>query len=168
MKSSRPRPRTACEGGALPPLAALLAALPAVLLAIFSSLSFSGCAGPLEAVKLRVGHRVFPGFHEETVARPGERFQIGDTDYFGRVIRFVPDFAFDDKSKKVVSRTNELRNPAIQLEVWQGEEELERTWAFRSDMPHYSEHAMLSFQIDSLIWKDGRSPYPLPVEGETK
>lgn len=120
----------------------------------------AGCDTPLEAVQLTIGHRLHPGFKETQRVRPGEKFQIGDSELYGRVVDFIPDFAYDDKAKKVVSRSKELRNPAIKIEVWDEAKgkKVEDTWALTAAMPHFSAASQLSFHVDSLLWKPGMDP----------
>ncbi len=122
-----------------------------------------GCDSPLKAVKLHVTHRLHPDFQETELVVPGEKFQIGDTEYYGKVVDLVPDFAIDDKTKKVISRSQELRNPAVKIEVYNLGKKIEVDWAFLTDVPHFAPSSQLSFQVDSLIWAPGFEP-PLPAE----
>lgn len=121
-------------------------------------LAFSSCDSSLEAVQLRVTHRMHPDFVEIERAVPGEKFQIGDTDFYGKIVDFVPDFAIDDRTKKVISRSKEMRNPALKVEVYEGSKRVEASWAFFTDVPHFAPKSELSFQVDSLIWVPGKAP----------
>ncbi|MFN8547857.1 MAG: hypothetical protein U0527_07805 [Candidatus Eisenbacteria bacterium] len=118
----------------------------------------SSCDSSLQAVQLRVTHRMHPDFVEIERAVPGEKFQIGDTDFYGKIVDFVPDFAIDDRTKKVISRSKEMRNPALKVEVYEGSKRVEASWAFFTDVPHFAPKSELSFQVDSLIWAPGKAP----------
>ena len=146
-------------GGAITrPLLGLLLGL-VVLLA--------GCDVPLEAVELKVHHRVFVGFQETHRVAPGETFIIGDTEYSARITGFVPDFLYDQEKKQVISASNELRNPAVRLEVYQNGTKVEELWAFAGDgPPHFGRESMLAFSILELIWKPGQEP-PRPAGADS-
>lgn len=127
-------------------------------------LAFSSCDSSLEAVQLRVTHRMHPDFVEIERAVPGEKFQIGDTDFYGKIVDFVPDFAIDDRTKKVISRSKEMRNPALKVEVYEGSKRVEASWAFFTDVPHFAPKSELAFQVDSLIWAPGKAPAAPPPD----
>jgi hypothetical protein len=133
----------------------------------------AGSAGrdqPLEAVVLQVHHRVYAGFQEEHRVAPGESFVIGDTDYSARIVDFLPDFVYDDQAKKATTRSNELRNPAVRVEVLQNGRKVEDVWAFRGEgPPHYGRNSMLAFRIKELVWRPGQEPpIPPPAADSTK
>lgn len=137
----------------------------AVSLLLFTVLA--GCDQPLESVVLRVNHRMYPAFQETHRAAPGEPFAIGDTDYSARIVGFVPDFAIATGTKEVVSRSNELRNPAVRLEVYQNNKKVDEVWAFRGEgPPHFGAESMLAFRIEELVWKPGQAP-PAPAADST-
>lgn len=119
------------------------------------SLAFlGGCASQLHSVVLRVNHRIYTKFDEVQEVRPGEEFQIGDTDFSARIVDFVPDFAIEGQSGKVFSRSDQPNNPAIQIEIYEDGQKLETTWAFARGRgaPHYSREAMLLFIVEDFIW----------------
>lgn len=58
-------------------------------------------------VTLHIFSRVFPNFHDKVVAVPNRVFRVGDTEYTARVIRFIPDFSLDLKTRK--ARLDEQR-----------------------------------------------------------
>jgi hypothetical protein len=129
------------------------------LLALCAGLALTGCDTPVEAVVLRVTHRMYPNFKEELRVVPGTKFQIGDTDYHGRIVGFVPDFVIDSKTMKVSSRSDSVRNPAFHLEVFEADSLVERTWAFmKGSPPHFSRSSMLAFEVERIIWKPGQAP----------
>jgi hypothetical protein len=129
------------------------------ILLSFGWIVLGGCDGAVDGVVLSVEHRMYTQFHEVHRVRMGERFRIGDTDYEARVAGYIPDFVIDDKTKKVVSRSKEPRNPALMIEIFENGKKTDVAWAFPGNgPPHYSRHAMLSFHIDELIWKEGKAP----------
>ena len=143
-----PRGRRRISAGALLALSGLLAGL-----------TLAGCNPPIEAVVFRVTHRMYPNFKETLRAAPGKSFPIGDTDFRGRITGFVPDFTISEKTLKVASRSDSLRNPAFHLEVSQADTLVERTWAFmKGSPPHFSRRSMLCFEVERIIWKPGQAP----------
>ncbi len=70
------------------------------------------------------------GWKKQTLRLPvGGSAEIEGTKYRVTAKRFVPDFSMDAQ-RKVISRSNQLRNPAVQLAVSQGEEPVYETWIF--------------------------------------
>lgn len=102
---------------------------------------------PLEWVSLKVRHRLYPNFEEVHKVKPLEFFDVSDTDYRAKVVRFLPDFAIDD-SGKVFSRSGEPKNPAVLVEVWLKKKKIDQMWAFRSgSIPHFKASSYLYFEI---------------------
>lgn len=119
----------------------------------------TGCHTPIETVVLRVTNRMYPKFKEELRVVPGKSFPIGDTDFRAKITGFLPDFTINDKTFKVSSRSDSLRNPAFQVEVSQADTLVERTWAFmKGSPPHFSRRSMLCFEVERIIWKPGQAP----------
>jgi len=125
---------------------ALLAAAPAPAQA--------GAALQVTDVTLRIRHRVFGNFREDRTVHLREVFQVGDTDYTGQVLRFVPDFAFDTKTRKVVTRSADPNNPAFQILVKEKGAPKDTTWAFLNAMPHFTRNSLLAFQVLRIDFKD--------------
>ncbi len=139
----------------------------ALLGLIFCGLA--GCEQPFEAIVVRVTHRVFPAFNETHRVAPGERFPIGDTEFSGRIVEFLPDFALDETTKKPFSRSRDLRNPAVRIEVYEGDRKVEDAWAFQGEgPPHYAKTSLLAFRIEELVWRPGQEPIsPTPAADST-
>jgi hypothetical protein len=130
-----------------------------VAMTLLAAIGVAGCDTPMRSVELRMTHRMYPRFHDERSVAPGERFQIGDTDLSGRIVDFVPDFGIDDRTGKVVARSDSLRNPAFRIEVYQADSLIEKTWAFmKGSPPHFSGRSMLNFEVQRIIWKPGQGP----------
>ena len=115
----------------------------------------------VESVTLRILHRVFPDFREEDKVRLKEEFRVGDTDYTAKVVEFVPDFSLDLKSRKVVSRSNDPRNPAVRVVVKEKGVPRDTSWAFLNFPPHFAAKNILAFQILRIDFLD-RPPLVAP------
>ncbi len=108
----------------------------------------------IEAVTFEIRHRVFAGFREQNRVKLKEDFQVGDTPYSARVVEFVPDFAMDLKSRKVISRSNEPKNPAFRIIVREKGVPQDTTWAFLNMPPHFARNSMLAFQVLRIDFAD--------------
>jgi hypothetical protein len=129
----------------------------AAFLTVIGVLLVLACSSPLVSARLTVGHRLFPEFREEHTVAPGETFQLGDTDYSGRIVGVIKDFAIDDSTKRVFSRTEEPRNPALRIRIFEDGRTVEEVWAFGGEgPPHFARSSELYFHIDSLRWKDSK------------
>jgi hypothetical protein len=101
-----------------------------------------------DSVTVRITNRMYPQFLEIVTVAMNQELQIGDTDYYFALTDFYPHFAYLDSSKTYVSLSDELENPAFRVQVWEGEDELEKTWAFfLVDVPHFSRESFLAFQV---------------------
>ena len=99
----------------------------------------------LKTVDLHIFHRVFPDFHDHVDAMLGKEFRIGDTEYTGTVIRFVPDFMMDLKSGKITTRSQEPNNPAWRVVVRKNGVPQDTSWAFLNMAPHFGQHSLIAF-----------------------
>jgi len=138
-------------------LAALLAAPPAPAQVKPSP---SHRAPRLDAVVLRIRHRVFHDFQDEQRVRLNQDFVIGDTEFTGRVVRYVPDFAMDLKAHKVFSRTDYPNNPAFQIIVRKNKVPQDTTWALLHMPPHFARTSLLAFQSIRIDFRDRPPLYP--------
>jgi len=87
-------------------------------------------------------------------ARIGERFALDDNRSEVHVKQFVPDFSIGE-DKKVFSRSEELRNPAVQLALYQDNNLVEEKWVF-ANFPdfHGSAEGLFSFSLLSFYGKE--------------
>jgi hypothetical protein len=99
----------------------------------------------LRTVDLHIFHRVFPDFHDHVDAALNKEFRIGDTEYTGTVIRFVPDFTMDLKTGKISSRSQEPKNPAFRLVVKKNGVPQDSSWAFLNMAPHFGQRSLIAF-----------------------
>lgn len=60
----------------------------------------------------------------------GTEFNIGDTGYSLKVLRYIPDFVMDTVTKQVVSRSGKPNNPALELAVKDESGNVRVVWAF--------------------------------------
>jgi hypothetical protein len=101
----------------------------------------------VKTVTVLMGHRLYPDFHDLQTVPLGKDFPVGETDYVARVIEFVPDFAIDGSTHKVVSRSNVPRNPACRIIVREKGVPKDTSWAFVNFPPHFSRRALISFRV---------------------
>jgi hypothetical protein len=99
----------------------------------------------LATVDLHIFHRVFPNFHDRVDASLDKEFRIGDTEYTGIVIRFVPDFTMDLKTGKISTRSQEPNNPAFRLVVRKNGVPQDTSWAFLNMAPHFGQRSLIAF-----------------------
>ena len=104
-------------------------------------------------ITLTVRHRVYADFREGREVKLLEKFQIGDTEFSARALRFVPDFAMNLEKRTIISRSNEPRNPAFQIVVMKGAEPQDTSWAFFNMPPHFGRKSLLSFQVMRIDFK---------------
>jgi hypothetical protein len=99
----------------------------------------------MRRVTLHIFSRVFPNFHDRVVAELNKPFPVGDTDYTGRIVQFVPDFNIDLKTHKVSSFSPEPANPAFRVIVSKKGVPQDTTWAFFNMPPHFGSANVLAF-----------------------
>ncbi|MBI5169080.1 MAG: hypothetical protein HZA61_06305 [Candidatus Eisenbacteria bacterium] len=109
-------------------------------------------APKLKNVTLHIFNRVFPSFHDKVTAVPSTEFRVGDTEYTARVVEFVPDFAMDIKTKKIMSRGPEPKNPAFKIIVKKGKVPTDTTWAFFNMPPHFARTSLLAFVATEITF----------------
>jgi len=114
----------------------------------------SACYSQVSSITVRVTHLLYPDFVEIHKIKMHEKFQVGDTDLSAGIVEFVPDFSIDTLTKKVVSLSPELNNPAFKVYVVQGKEKKEEGWAFfKTSVPHYTRQTRLRFEILEFKYK---------------
>lgn len=113
-----------------------------------------GAGAKLKTVTLAIRHRVFHDFADQQAVTLNKDFLVGDTDYTARVVQYVPDFAMDLETHKVVSRSQEPRNPAFKIIVRQGKAYRDTTWAMLSLPPHFARNSYLAFKVMRVDFAD--------------
>jgi hypothetical protein len=116
-------------------------------------------AGPpqVTGVTLLIRHRAFPDFFDVDSVGLKQDFQVGDTPYSARVVEFLPDFAINLKTRRVLSRTNEPNNPAFRIIVREKGVPQDTVWAFLNMPPHFARKSLLAFMVGRIDFK-GRPP----------
>lgn len=111
----------------------------------------------VKTVTFLVFHRVFQNFRDRVTVPMRQDFRIGDSDYTGRVLEWVPDFTMDLKTRKVVSRGNEPKNPAFRILVRKAGAPRDTVWAFLNLPPHYAPKSQIGFMATEIQFLD-RAP----------
>lgn len=109
-----------------------------------------------EFVKLRVTHRVHLEFQDTLTVAMNERRIIGDTEFSCEAIEFYPQFAISgqDSTRKIISLSDDPKNPAFKIRVYENETKTEDTWAFYGvQAPHYGRTSYLAFQVLSFEYR---------------
>lgn len=130
----------------------------AVLLAVISAPPVSGMAADygtqVASVTVDIGNRMYPSFRQQIQTKMNTREQIGDTDFFFEVIEFYPHFTFVDSTKQILSLSDEPKNAAFKIRVYDEDGFVENTWAFFSlDVPHFSPKSYLTFHVVSFDYR---------------
>ncbi len=134
-----------------------LPAIAGVLLLGLAGTADAAAPPKLTSVTLAIRNRVFHQFAEQQTLRLGKEFVIGDTDFAARIVQYVPDFAMDLSTGKVISRTSEPRNPAFKIIVRQKGVPQDTTWAMMSLPPHFTRRSFLAFKVMRIDF-EGRPP----------
>ena len=108
----------------------------------------------VKTVTFHVFHRVFQNFQDRITVPMRQDFRIGDSEYTGRVVEWVPDFTMDLKTRKVVSRGNEPKNPAFRVVVRKGGVPRDTVWAFFNMPPHYAPKSQIGFMATDIHFLD--------------
>jgi hypothetical protein len=111
----------------------------------------------LEAVTLRIRHRVFHDFADEQRVKLNQEFIVGDTEFTARIVQYVPDFSMDLKSHKIVSLSPHPNNPAFKIIVRKSRVPQDTTWALLRMPPHFARKSLLAFQVARVDFV-GRPP----------
>lgn len=141
-----------------------------VLVALLWTLP-SSAAGPaapaaggppkVKTVTFQVFHRVFQQFRDRVTVPMRQDFRIGDTEYTGRVIEWVPDFTMDVKTRRITSRGNEPKNPAFRIVVRKAGLPRDTVWAFLNMPPHFAPKSQIGFMATEITFLD-RGPVKAP------
>lgn len=112
------------------------------------------CSSEISSITIKISHLLYPHYNQTIKVKMYERFQLSDTEFLAAVVEFVPDFAIDTLSKKVISQTSELRNPAFKIYVQKRNQKREEVWAFfKASVPHFTPQTGLIFEILEFKYK---------------
>lgn len=143
-------------GGEAPTAWAQNAAPPSVPAIVDTTIQFS----------IQVGNRLYPEWKEDLHVRVGERFYLGDTEFNGEVRKFLPDFRIIDG--KILSLSNAMNNPAIQVFVWADSGAVDSSWAFLNFPPHFSPNSFFTFQLKEVRGYEAPPSTPQPAKESKK
>jgi hypothetical protein len=118
----------------------------------------------VQSVTLLIRHRIYHDFQDLQSVTLNRDFLIGDTEYTGRIVQYVPDFEMDLKSHKVISRSSQPNNPAFRIVVRQNQTPKDTTWAFVNMPPHFGRRSYFAFQVMRIDF-DGRRPVVADTAG---
>jgi hypothetical protein len=104
---------------------------------------------------------VYQNFRDRLTVPMRQDFRIGDTEYTGRVIEWVPDFTMDVKTRRVSSRGNEPKNPAFRIIVRKAGLPRDTVWAFLNMPPHFAPKSQIGFMATEITFLD-RAPVKTP------
>lgn len=116
---------------------------------------------PVKLVRVRAYHRVFHDFVEEQIIPMYKEFDVGDTDYTGEIVEYIPDFAMNLETHAIFTRSQEPKNPALRILVKQKGVPQDTTWALLNMPPHFAKKSLLAFKIMRLEIK-GYKPIVAP------
>lgn len=129
------------------PVIATVAALVSSLGAAPGAEEASGSRPAPTHITVAITHRVFVDFHDTMTVAMNERRVVGDTEYTFELVEFYPDFAIDTNNA-VTSVTDDPKNPAFKVAVYEKEEKADDTWAFYGiDIPHFGRKSYLAFKV---------------------
>lgn len=114
----------------------------------------AGAPPKVKTVTFHVFHRVFQNFQDRVTVPMRQDFRIGDSEYTGRVIEWVPDFTMDLKTRKVVSRGNDPKNPAFRIVVRKAGAARDTVWAFFNMPPHFAPKSQIGFMATEIQFLD--------------
>jgi hypothetical protein len=105
-------------------------------------------------VKVKIGHRIHADFKEEASVKMNEQYYIGDTEFSFKATEFYPHFGIVDSTSEIISLSDELKNPAFKILVYENDELIDETWAFYAfDAPHYARTSHISFQVEAFEYR---------------
>ena len=136
-------------------IAALLFAVPAWPATPASPATPAKPAAPrVKTVTLHAFHRVFQNFQDRVTTPLKQDFRIGDTEYTGRVVEWVPDFTMDLKTRKITTRGPEPKNPAFRIIVRKDGVPQDTVWAFFNMPPHFAAKSLVGFMATDIDFLD--------------
>ncbi len=108
----------------------------------------------MRTVTLHIFNRVFANFHDQVDARLQREFRVGDSEYTATVLRFVPDFTMDLKTRRIQTRSHEPNNPAFQIVVKKKGVPQDTTWAFLNVPPHFARTSLMAFLATQVTFEN--------------
>lgn len=123
------------------------------------------------SITVAITHRVFVDFQDTLTVEMNERHNVGDTEFTFELVEFYPEFAIDT-SRTIFSVSDDPKNPAFKVVVYENGEKADDTWAFYGiDIPHYGRTSYLAFKVLGFEYRGevlGETRTAAAVPGEAK
>ncbi|MEK7775437.1 MAG: hypothetical protein AAB305_06095 [Candidatus Zixiibacteriota bacterium] len=130
-----------------------IACLTLSVASIFSIVSAdtTSTTAPKAAVKeffvIETSHRLFPNFKQIDTVALNQQFEIDEGQNSAQVILFNPHLGITD-SGKMLQLSDTLYNPAVRMQVSEGDKVVQESWAFfLAGAPHYRRNDLLGFRL---------------------
>jgi hypothetical protein len=101
------------------------------------------------ALVVEIGSRLYPDWSEEQEVPLDQFFYLGDTEFVAKIVGFVPDFRISD-SGEILNYSDELKNPAAHVIIYQDTTASDSTWAFLNFPPHFSPRLFFTFKLKEI------------------
>jgi len=117
-------------------------------------------------ITLKITNRMHANYLEYMTTEIGDTIQVGDTDFFFTISEFFAHFAMIDSTKEIVSLSDELKNPAFRIDVFENEDLADKTWAFYLiRVPHFGQNSYMAFEVMEFTYRGEH--HTLETEGNT-
>lgn len=102
---------------------------------------------PSEYFIIETSHRLFPKFKQIDTVALNQSFEIDEGQNSAQVILFNPHLGITD-SGKALQMSDTLYNPAVRMQVHEGDKVVQECWAFyMAGAPHYRRNDLLGFRL---------------------
>jgi hypothetical protein len=96
---------------------------------------------------IETSHRLFTNFKQVDTVALNQSFEIDEGQNTAQVILFNPHLSITD-SGKVLQLSDTLFNPAVRVQVKEGDKVVQECWGFYlSGAPHYRRNDLLGFRL---------------------
>jgi hypothetical protein len=113
-----------------------------------------GCSSSINSLTVEVRNIYHPDYHETITTKMNKEEYVGDTNYSFRAVQFYPTFSILESTKQIVSLSDEPKNPAFKIKIYEEGELIEETWAFYGTLaPHFSSSSFLIFHVSSFEYR---------------
>jgi hypothetical protein len=96
---------------------------------------------------IETSHRLFAKFKQVDTVAMNQPFEIDEGQNTAQVILFNPHLSITD-SGKVLQLSDTLFNPAVRMQVFEGDKVVQECWGFYlAGAPHYRRNDLLGFRL---------------------
>lgn len=114
----------------------------------------TGCSSSVKSLTVEVRNIYYPDYHETITTTMNKEEYVADTNFSFKAVKFFPTFSILESTKKTVSLSDEPKNPAFKINIYEEGKLIEETWAFYGTLaPHFSSSSFLIFQVSSFEYK---------------